>query len=219
MTLAREPPDVPGCTNGERRCAKGYPLDDATLIEEARRGNIRAYGDLVLRYQDLAFRTAVLLLRDAAEADDVIQEAFVKAYRALPRFRPGAPFRPWLLTIVANEARNWQVSARRRARLTQRLEGALPHGAEAPSPEDAALAEERRAVLLQTVDLLPPMDRLVIACRYFLDLTEAETAAMLACPRGTVKSRLSRALERLRAALAASEGDDRAVHQGVAREH
>jgi RNA polymerase sigma factor (sigma-70 family) len=142
----------------------------------------------VLRYQGLAFRTAFLILGDAAEAEDVIQEAFLKAYRTLPRFRRGWPFRPWLLKIVANEARNRQRAAGRRSQLEERLGESRPKDDAAPSPEAAALLEERREVLLHAVNSLARMDRLVIACRYFLDLSEEEMASVLDCPRGTVKS-------------------------------
>lgn len=199
-------------------CLKGRPLDDATLIEEARRGDVRAYGDLVLCYQDLAFRTAFHMLRDAAEAEHVIQEAFVKAHRALPRFRPGSPFRPWLLKIVANEARNRQVAAGRGSRVVDRIEASSLPADTSPSAEEAVLADERWTILLQTVNSLPPMDRLVIACRYFLELTEVEAAIVLGCPQGTVKSRLSRALGRLRETLIAVEADVRDVDVETARE-
>lgn len=131
------------------------------------------------------------------EAEDAAQEAFVKAYLALGRFRDGAPFRPWLLQIVVNEARNRRKSAGRRADLVQRV-SLQHHGDNEPSPESATLASERRQVLLDAVNTLREDERLVVACRYFLELSEAETAQALGCPRGTVKSRLSRALGRLR---------------------
>jgi RNA polymerase sigma-70 factor (ECF subfamily) len=90
---------------------------DAGLIARSREGDGEAYGMLVARHQQVAFRTAYVVCGDAAEAQDAAQEAFLKAYAALPRFRAGAPFRPWLLRIVANEARNRRRSAGRRAHL------------------------------------------------------------------------------------------------------
>src|SRR3984893_11399232 len=96
------------------------PLDDTGLVALARQGDARAYAELVRRYQDIAFRTAWAIAGTTAEAEDAAQTAFVKAYRALGRFRSGAPFRPWLLTIVANEARTRRRSAGRRAELELR---------------------------------------------------------------------------------------------------
>lgn len=148
-------------------------------------------------HQAVAFRTAYLITGDASEAEDAAQEAFVKAYRALGGFRSGAPFRPWLLAVVANEARNRRKAASRRVGLALRAAGEDPPG-DAPSPEAAAVAAERRAELLGALETLCEEDRLVIGYRYFLQLSEAETAAALGCARGTVKSRLSRALARLR---------------------
>jgi RNA polymerase sigma factor (sigma-70 family) len=98
----------------ELRPVGGRPTDDAELAVLARDGDVRAYEELVTRHQDVAYRVAWLVARGAGEAEDAVQEAFIKAYRALPRFRPGAPFRPWLLRIVANEARNRARSSRRR---------------------------------------------------------------------------------------------------------
>ena len=164
-----------------------------------------AYEGLVQTYQGIAFRTAYLIAGSAADAEDAAQEAFVKAYRALRRFRTGAPFRPWLLQIVANEARNRRRTAGRRANLALRL-AEEPSGDAAPSPEAAVLAAERREALLRAVEGLREEDRLVIACRYFLDLSEEETAATLGWRRGTVKSRLSRALERLRTQMGGTNG-------------
>ena len=160
-----------------------------------------AYESLVRRYQDAAVRTAYLIA-PGGDAEDAVQEAFVKAHAALGRFRDGAPFRPWLLRIVANEARNRRRSAGRRAGLALRsVEDRRPDDA-APSPESAVLAEEQRVWLLAGVNGLADADREVIAARYFLELSEAETAEVLGLPRGTVKSRLSRALARLRERLA-----------------
>ena len=189
----------------------GRPLEDAEFVERARRGDAAAYEQLVRRYQELAFRTAYLITGGAAEAEDAAQEAFVKAYYALPRFRAEAPFRPWLLQIVANEARNRRRAAGRREHLALRAVDDRPRGDAAPSPEGAALAAEERGALLAALGTLRAEDRRVLAYRYFLDLSEVEMAAALGCARGTVKSRLSRALGRLRALLAPGRaGGDRA---------
>jgi RNA polymerase sigma-70 factor (ECF subfamily) len=177
--------------------------DESALVERAMDGDVAAFEQLVLRYQRLATRTAYVVLGSATEAEDAAQDAFVKAYYALGRFRSGAPFRPWLLRIVANEARNRRVSASRRQKLALRAAVLDRANDTVPSPEAGALASEREQELLDALNGLRDDDRLVIACRYFLDLTEAETAATLGWPKGTVKSRLSRALGRLRASLSA----------------
>jgi RNA polymerase sigma-70 factor (ECF subfamily) len=178
---------------------------DDTHIARARQGDTAAYAALVERYQVVAFRTAYILLRDTAEAEDAAQEAFIKAFYALPRFRPGAAFRPWLLEIVANQARNQRRAGGRRGALALRAMAAqqLPSesGHAEPSPEAGALLEERRQTLLGAVSSLRDEDRLVVAYRYFFELSESEMATALGCARGTVKSRLSRALDRLRSVL------------------
>ncbi|TMD81695.1 MAG: sigma-70 family RNA polymerase sigma factor [Chloroflexi bacterium] len=178
-------------------------MDDTALVERARNGDVNAYEALVQHYQELAFRVAYQVTGDAADAEDAAQEAFVNAYYALGRFRAGAPFRPWLLRIVANEARNRRMAAHRRTALAQRALVAQTSGEAAPSPETAAEAEEFRATLLASLRRLRDDDRLILAYRLFFDLSEAEMAEALKCPKGTVKSRLSRALGRLRAALPA----------------
>jgi RNA polymerase sigma-70 factor, ECF subfamily len=180
----------------------GRPLQEHELVERARAGDAGAYAALVRGHEEIAFRTAYLICGNAADAEEAAQDGFVKAYGALGRFRAGEPLRPWLLTIVANEARNRRRSAGRRAALVLRAAGEeRPSGEAAPSPEAALLAGERRAALLAALGRLREEDRLVIGCRYLLELSEAEAAAALAIRPGTVKSRLSRALERLRAEL------------------
>jgi RNA polymerase sigma-70 factor (ECF subfamily) len=179
------------------------PLEEHELIERARGGDVAAYDALVRRYQDIAVRTAHVVV-GRAEAEDAAQEAFMKAYRALPRFRAGAPFRPWLLRIVTNEARNRIRSARRREALA--LRAAVVSGEAAPSPEAAAVEDDERRALLAMVEGLPEADREIIGYRYFLGLSEAETAAALDVPAGTVKSRLSRALTRLRTEMVSTNG-------------
>jgi RNA polymerase sigma factor (sigma-70 family) len=159
----------------------------------------------VRRYQDVALRTAHLVAPET-DADDAVQEAFLKAYAALPRFRDGAPVRPWLLRIVANEARNRRRSAGRRTGLALRAADAAGADRVAPSPEDAVLADEVRTGLLAALATLRDEDREVIGARYILDFSETETADALDIRRGTVKSRTSRALVRLREALAGLDG-------------
>ena len=177
---------------------EGRPLPESELVERAKQGDEAAYGDLVQAYQGIAFRTAYLIAGSAADAEDAAQEGFVKAWSALHRFRTGAPFRPWILQIVANEARNRRRAAGRRAHLTLRTVAATPSGEAAPSPEDATLDADERARLLAALEQLPADAREVLACRYLLQLSEEETAAALDVARGTVKSRSARALERLR---------------------
>jgi RNA polymerase sigma factor (sigma-70 family) len=174
------------------------PLAETELVALAQGGDPRAYQTLVEEHQTIAFRTAYLITGSAADAEDAVQEAFVKAFYALGRFRPDAPFRPWVLRIVANEARNTRRSAGRRERLALRATEDPLSGGAVPSPEAALLGSERRAELLAAVEELREEDRLVIGCRYLLGLSEEETAAALDWRRGTVKSRLSRALGRLR---------------------
>jgi RNA polymerase sigma factor (sigma-70 family) len=147
----------------------------------------------------VVFRTAYLITRSDSDAKDVAQDAFVKAYARLPQLRDAASFRPWLLSIVGNEARNRIRSEARWRSLSVRAE---PAGSESiEDPATVVLENEDLRGLLHAVEGLRGEDRLVIGCRYFLELSEAETAEALGWPRGTVKSRLSRALQRLREAL------------------
>jgi RNA polymerase sigma-70 factor (ECF subfamily) len=197
--------NLPQASGVEVATVEGRPLE-GDLVARARRGDERAYEELVLRYSDLAFRTAYLATGSAADAEDAALEGFVKAHRALDRFREGEPFRPWLLRIVGNEARNRRRAAGRRAEVELKAVRADRAGDAAPSPEAAVLATERRTELLAALNRLEPDARQVVACRYLLELNVAETAAALGVPEGTVKSRLSRALERLRAELEAPAG-------------
>jgi len=185
---------------------EGRPLEERELVVRARAGDLNAYEQLVERYTSMAFRTAYLITASEADAKDASQEGFIKAFKALRRFRPGAPFRPWLLQIVANEARNLRRGLVRRTELSLRVAEQLGTGVAAQSPESLAEATEERAQLLRAVNSLRTEDRLVVACRYFLELSSEETAAVLRWPEGTVKSRLSRALERLREMLGRQDG-------------
>jgi RNA polymerase sigma-70 factor (ECF subfamily) len=180
------------------------PLDDQQLIDRARGGDTAAYGQLVLRHQQVAFRTALVFSGSAADAEEAAQDGFVKAWRALARFRDGEPFRPWLLAIVANEARTRRRAAGRRTEWTRRaaVAASAAGGAAAADPLALAIAGERRGELLAALAALGQRDREVLSLRYLLDMSEAEIALALGCRRGTVKSRVSRALGRLREEVA-----------------
>lgn len=164
----------------------------------AQRGDEHAFGSLVRAYWETAFRLAFLITGSASEAEDAAQEAFAKAWGAFGRFRDSEPLRPWLLRIVANEARNRRRSAGRRAQVTLRAARERVSGDAAPSPEDLVVGIEERRGLILALDGLPEKARLVLACRYLLELSEAETASALGVRPGTVKSRTARALEQLR---------------------
>ena len=185
---------------------EGRPTEDALLVQRSREGDRDAYAELVTRYEGVAARTAYVITGNEEDAEEVAQEAFVKAFYALDRFRPEAPFRPWLLRIVANEAINRRKAARRHATVDLSVVEDRASPDTALSPEAAALAAERREAVLAALRTMRDEDRLVIAYRYFFQLSEAEMAEALDVARGTVKSRLSRALARLRAAM--GESDD-----------
>lgn len=183
---------------------EGRPLDEAELIARSIDGDTGAFEQLVRAHRTMALRVAYLVLRDHTEAEDVTQEAFVKAYRSLPRFRAGLPFRPWVLRIVRNEALNAVRGSRRRGERELRVSMDPVSGGAAPSPETEVMRFEDRARVLAALEGLPDRFRDVLAHRYLLDLSERETATVLGLPTGTVKSRTARGLSRLRETL----GDD-----------
>jgi RNA polymerase sigma-70 factor (ECF subfamily) len=174
------------------------PLSDDELIGRVKRGDRQAFEALVRRYQDVAFRTAWIIMRDTQDAEDVAQAAFLKAWLAIDRFHTGFPFRPWLLRIVANEAKNRQQSRQRHLRHTMAGTSPEESPAQNASPEQNVIDDEQVRALIVHINDLSEQDRTVIYCRYALELSEAEIASVLACARGTVKSRLHRALARLR---------------------
>jgi RNA polymerase sigma-70 factor (ECF subfamily) len=161
----------------------------------------------VRRHEETAFRAAYLIVRDEAEAQDVAQEAFVRAHRALARFDERRPFRPWLLRIVTNLAFNSVRGAQRRDAMTERYERHAMTGSAAPSPESSAVQAEQARRLWQAIGALDEHDQEVLYLRYFLDASEEETARAIGRPPGTVKSRLHRALARLRDVIEAGYPD------------
>jgi RNA polymerase sigma factor (sigma-70 family) len=170
---------------------------DMELVERARTGDVDAFSELVEQYRAVALRVAYGIAGD--EAEDAVQDAFVKAFRKLHLFHPGSGFRPWLFTIVANESRNRRRSMSRRAAVELRVR-AQPKPVGAPS-DALAIEHEQHERLVAAVNQLSDAHREVVALRFFAGLSESETAEVLSCPPGTAKSRLSRALDQLRSAL------------------
>jgi RNA polymerase sigma-70 factor (ECF subfamily) len=180
---------------------EGRPLNEHEQILRAKSGDVAAFEILVRAHQQIALRVAYLVAWDAGVAEDVTQEAFVKAYRALPRFRDDAAFRPWLLRIVRNEALNHRRRRGRQERLTLRVAHDPISGGAAPSPETTVIAGVERETVLAAVADLPDRYQDIVNLRYLAGLSEAETAETLGVPVGTVKSRTARALDRLEATL------------------
>jgi RNA polymerase sigma-70 factor (ECF subfamily) len=187
-----------GAAVDERPPVSRPRLSDDELIERARRGDTAAFARLVERHETIVYRVSYLVTGNAEDAQEATQDAFVNAYRALPRFRRGAPLRPWLVAIARNAARTRRDAARRHAHLplalveTREGEGSAEH---------AAFSSEERRRLLDAIEELPERERAAVTCRHLLGLSERETAAALGVRTGTVKSRTSRGLARLREAF------------------
>ena len=175
---------------------EGRPPAESELVERARRGDDEAYGELVRRHEDAAFRTAYLITGSAADAEESAQDGFVKAHGALGRFRPDTPFRPWLLTIVANDARNRRRASGRRHGLVLRLSETVPGDA-----GEGPLRAAERADLLRALATLRRDEQLAVVAKYLIGLTDEECATALGAPLGTVKSWVARGLVRLRREL------------------
>ena len=169
---------------------------EETIIHLAQKGDQRAFQQLVDIYHDVAWRTARVLLSERTTAEDALQDAWVDAWRGLPRFQTGRPFRPWLLTIIANRCR---MIARRRNVPTIPLDSAEIDGL--LNVDDVlkhVLHQERGAELQAALTTLPSEQQRVLALRFFAGLELNEIALATATPVGTVKSRLHRALNTLR---------------------
>ena len=172
---------------------------DSDLVARARAGDNASFGALVGRYQQAALRLAAAISGSVDDANDIAQEAFVKAHRSLPKLTDPAMVRSWLLRIVANEAKNHLRSRDRRRRRDDRY-GAWVVAA-VPDPEASALSSDDARTLAQALGKIAERDRQVLAYRYFAGLSEVETAVAAGVPVGTVKSRTARALTRLRTEL------------------
>ncbi len=173
--------------------------EEAQLLSRARRGNLFAFEEIVRRYQRRVYAVALRIVRRHDVADDVAQEAFVRAHRNLASFDPARPFGPWIARIAANLALN-------HVRSPEAREQALPEGhAERASPRADPLREvldqEARAALDAALGALPAEQRAVFVLRAVEELSYKEIADALGIAQGTVMSRLFRARERLRVAL------------------
>jgi RNA polymerase sigma factor (sigma-70 family) len=179
---------------------------DGELAARARRGDLGAFDELVRRHEAAAIRIASVV-GGSQGAEDAAQEGFVRAFRALDRFDTSREFRPWLLRIVANAAKNRVRADRRQTQLRVRQFAlrTVPLETEDDDTSDTVVAAERREAVAAAVARLPVQDRIVIAYRWFEDMTEREMALALDVRAGTVKSRLSRAMARLRVELERSE--------------
>ena len=171
-------------------------MDEPTLIQRAVNGDVTAWEPLVLTHQQAVYRLAYLLLGDPDDAEDIAQETFLRAWKYLKRFDATRPLRPWLLSIASNLASNRRRSAGRYfAELTRAFRD---------EPITTATVEEKNSQHTQADDLwkavqtLSTPDQQIVYLRYFLDLSVTETAEVLQVAEGTVKSRMSRALEKLR---------------------
>ena len=176
-------------------------MDDRQLIEQARRGDLGAYDALMQAHQAAAFRAAYVITHDAAEAQDAAQEAFIRAYDALGRFDARRPFRPWLLRIATNLAVNRVRASHRRQAMIERYGSRDAATHNSAGIEGRVLTRERSRRVWEAIGRLRPDDQRLLVLRYFLELSEAELAQTFEVAAGTVKSRLHRALAKLRDAI------------------
>ena len=170
-------------------------MDESTLIRHAANGDAAAWESLVQLHQEPAFRLAYLLLGDPDDAEDTAQESFLRAWKYLKRFDVARPFRPWLLSITANLARNRRRSA---GRYLGALMRAFRDEPVSVRIEEKSAQNLEAGELWRAVQNLNTSDQQIIYLRYFLDLSVNETAQVLEIAEGTVKSRLNRAVEKLR---------------------
>jgi len=176
-------------------------------VRRAQEGDAAAFEELLAAHRSSALRVATVVLGSAHGADDVVQDASVRAWRSVSGVDAERGFRSWYLRVVANTARNDRRSRSRRAALALRL--AAQPGRDMADPEEHAVTDTDRRRVIDAMNRLDRDDRLVIALRHFEQLSESEMADVLGCPDGTVKSRLSRAMSRLRVQLIHDEAGDR----------
>jgi RNA polymerase sigma-70 factor (ECF subfamily) len=181
---------------------------DLSLVQLAQRGDAGAFDALVRRYQHKVVKLVLRYVRDPAEAEDIAQEAFIKAYRALPRFRGDSAFYTWLYRIAINTAKN-VLASRGRSPVQYDVDRSndddsydvVANMKDTATPEALALTEEIRSIVTAAIDALPEDLRTAIQLRELEGLSYEEIAAAMECPVGTVRSRIFRAREAIDARL------------------
>lgn len=169
--------------------------EEQALIAGAKAGDTQAFEMLVERYERQVYRAAYFILRDPDEAEEIAQEAFMRGYRAIRKFKEDQPFRPWILKIAVNQA----LTASRK--LKRRRETSVQSPTVVPSDfdiDEALIDRQRADMLIAALNQMQERERVVIYLRYFMDFSEKELAQYLKCAQGTVKSRLHRSLAKLR---------------------
>ncbi|MEO0616533.1 MAG: RNA polymerase sigma factor RpoE [Pseudomonadota bacterium] len=186
----------------------GSTSDDALLVKRVQKGDKSAFDLLVLKYQHKIVNLVSRYVRDADEALDVAQEAFIKAYRALPRFRGDSAFYTWLYRIAVNTAKNHLVAAKRRP-MDYDLDLQDPDQYEmharlntTDTPEAVALRDETQQQINRSINELPPDLRTAIILREIDGMSYEEIAQTMECPVGTVRSRIFRAREAISKGIA-----------------
>lgn len=189
-------------------------MDQPELIARARRGDGVAFGVLVEGDIAAMVRLAAVVSGNPADAEDIVQESLTKVLQSLRRFDESRPFRPWFATIVANQARNWKRSRGRRLRLVERI--AAQVNAPIRDVDELVIEADDASRVVEALQALEPHDREVLALRFLVGLSERESAEALGIASGTVKSRSSRALAKLRAQLESDQkifrGSDQENH-------
>ena len=175
---------------------------DRQLVERAQRGDKHAFELLVSKYQRKLSRLLSRFIRDAGEVEDVAQEAFIKAYRALPSFRGDSAFYTWLYRIGINTAKNYLVAMGRRAPTATEFDSEEAEGfddgdqlRDINTPESMLMSKEIASTVNDTMDRLPEELRTAITLREIEGLSYEEIATIMSCPIGTVRSRIFRARE------------------------
>jgi len=190
-----------------RRTSNETPADEVELVRAAQAGDSRAFSEIVRRYQRAIYRVAYGFTRIAADADDLAQETFVRAYQAIGRFRVGEPLYPWLARIASNLALSLLRSRRRKPEipLEPLLEAGQQWGIDADPAADVDRRDRARHLQAAFAELSPE-HQAVLVLRVVQDMSYEEIAATLNVPAGTVMSRLSRARAELKSRMASRMG-------------
>lgn len=175
------------------------PVADGALVDRALRGDREAFGELVSRYQKLVYGIAYRIVRNGAEADDLVQSIFLRAYGGLRTFLRGTDFKSWLYSVAVNTSLN----ARKQARRQQEVVLQAGAAAEAPVEDPAAglMEEEAKAGIDRAIAMLPDDQRIVLHLRIHDGLTHEQIAKVLGCPTATVTSRIFLARKKLEGLL------------------